>query len=463
MRSISNKIAALVCCLLVSGVGTTFADDGGANGGVISSMQDQIRQLNKQISMLESKMVNMAAQPVASAPVYSNNQGAYLQPVGEGDVGTMGHLLSAEDIYVGGHVDVQYNQNLTRGGNSIAGGNQGRILDTDRESFTVNAVELQFIREANADGGAGFRADVLMGEDAQVINGDGTNTDKFDLQQAYIEYVQPLSFFEDSDILPGSINIKAGRMETLAGFEVISGPDNWNISRSFAFGLTVPFNHTGVRTNFGLFDDFFDVYLGVNNGWDNAVDNNEGKTLETGIGWSPIESLEVFHALYWGNENTSATDGSVAGGNRVLLTNTAKIQATDALTLAGELNMGNEASATGGTAVAQDVEWYSYAGYARLAVTERDAFTYRAELMKDEEGFRSAAFANATAGTTSVGARTLWSHTLTYEREVMDNLLARAEYRLDHCKSNNAASGASCFGDDNGQQTIGAQLIYLIG
>ena len=186
------------------------------------------------------------------------------------------------DIQVGGYVETQYNQNLTRGGNPIAGGNTGRIFDNDRESFTVNAVEVNFAKEANPEGGAGFRVDVMMGEDSQVVNADG-NSDKFNLQQAYVEYVQSLSFLGDTNLISDTVNFKAGRFTTLAGAEVIEGADNWNISRSYAFGLALPFVHTGVRSNFQLLNDFFDVYFGVNNGWDNAVDNNTGKTFEFGF------------------------------------------------------------------------------------------------------------------------------------------------------------------------------------
>ncbi len=60
----------------------------------------------------------------------------------------------------------------------------------------MNAAELNFTKEADPDGGAGFRIDIAMGEDTGVVAADGLTGDIIDLQQAYIEYNQPLSFFE---------------------------------------------------------------------------------------------------------------------------------------------------------------------------------------------------------------------------------------------------------------------------
>lgn len=412
MKDLATKFAALLCCLILSGAGTAAADEAAA-------LRDEMATLNRQMSTLEAKFAGL--QQTGSVPTYVATS------AGE----EKSSLIS--DIQVGGYVETQYNQNLTRGGNPIAGGNTGRIFDTDRESFTVNAVEVNFAKEANPEGGAGFRVDVMMGEDAQVVNGDGAAADKFDLQQAYVEYVQSLSFLGDTTLISDTINFKAGRFTTLAGAEVIEGPDNWNISRSYAFGLALPFVHTGVRSNFQLLNDFFDVYVGVNNGWDNAVDNNKGKTFEFGLGYSPIEKVSLFHAIYFGSENngTAAVD---AGGGRFLSSNVISFDVTEKLSLKGELNFGNQ----------QDYEWQSYNAYARYALTDKWAVAYRIEYFQDDKSFRTGL------------SDTLWGNTFTLERQVAENLIGRIEYRLDRSNDNDA------YGEDSNMSTIGAQLIYVI-
>lgn len=419
MKDLATKFAALLCCLILSGAGTATADEAAA-------LRDEMATLNRQMSTLEAKFAGL--QQSGSVPTYVATS------AGE----EKSSLIS--DIQVGGYVETQYNQNLTRGGNAIAGGNNGRIFDTDRESFTVNAVEVNFAKEANPEGGAGFRVDIAMGEDAQVVNGDGAATDKFDLQQAYVEYVQSLSFLGDTTLISDTINFKAGRFTTLAGAEVIEGPDNWNISRSYAFGLALPFVHTGVRSNFQLLNDFFDVYFGVNNGWDNPVDNNTGKTFEFGLGYSPIEKVSLFHALYFGNENTD-TDGSNAAGSRFLFSNVISFDVTEKLSLKGEFNVGQQRRAvTSG----ENVQWTSYNAYARYQLTDKWAAAYRFELFRDQQAFRSSL------------DRTLWGQTFTIERQIAENLIGRVEYRLDRSEEVDA------FGEDSNMQTIGAQLIYVI-
>jgi len=409
-----RKIFALGLCGLLAAEGVAFAQVD----------QSQLNQIKDQIAVLQSKMANI-----------ETGSSAYVPPAeGEGK----GFF---DDVQVGGHMDVQYNQNLTRGGNAIAGGNTGRIFDTDRESFTVNATEINVTKAANPEGGAGFRFDVLMGEDAQVVNGDGAAADKFDLQQAYIEYTQPLGMFADNEILPQSINLKAGRFVTLAGLEVIESQNNWNASRSFTFGLAIPFVHTGVRSNFKMFNEALDIYLGMVNGWDNAVDNNKDKTLESAIGYKPLENVSMFHTIYWGHEGNDAS-GNAAGGSRFLNTNVMTVNLTEALSVAGEVNIGNQRRAS---ATMENVQWYSFAGYARYQLAEKWALAYRGELFRDQELFRTAL------------DRTIWSQTFTLEHNLADNLITRLEYRYDKADNLNA------FGGDSSQQTIGAQVLYLIG
>lgn len=411
MKDLATKFAALLCCLLLSGAATAAADDAAA-------LKDEMANLNRQMSTLEAKFAGL--QQTGAVPTYvATSAGA-----------EKSSLIS--DIQIGGYVETQYNQNLTRGGNPIAGGNTGRIFDNDRESFTVNAVEIDLTKEANPEGGAGFRVDIAMGEDSQVVNSDG-NGDKFNLQQAYVEYNQSLAFLGDTDLISDTINFKAGRFVTLAGNEVIEGPDNWNISRSYAFGDTIPFVHTGVRSNFQVINDFFDVYVGVNNGWDNPVDNNKGKTFEFGLGYSPIEKVSVFHSIYFGSENNGGAAEN-SGGGRFLSSNVISFEATDKLTLKGEINFGTQ----------QENSWQSYNAYARYALTDKWAVAYRLEFFHDDQAFRSGL------------SDTLFGNTLTLERQIADNLIGRLEYRLDRSNDNDA------YGDGANMQTIGAQLIYVI-
>lgn len=433
------SVILLVCFVAFSG--TALAEDNEA-------LRNEVKELRGVVNELQGQVRNLSTMQGHITPTPGKEP---LMPyVGAGEQVPGGFVRTLSDIHMGGYIDVQYSQALNDGTDHRAGAgagaaqntatNPGRVFDTDQDSFTLNAIELNFQRSANPEGGAGFRADIAIGEDSEVVDFDmSTDRDEFSIQQAYIEYVQPLNFWEGNEILPDTVNFKAGRFVTLAGAEVIEAPDNWNVSRSFAFGLAIPFTHLGVRSNFQMFNDFLDVYLGLNNGWDNVVDNNDYRTLETGLGWSPIENVSFFHSLYWGPENNDQS-----GHKRFLTSHVVSVDLTDKFSVKGEFNQGFQNRVLTGTET-NSADWQSYAGYARYQLTDKFAMAYRAEIFKQDELNRTTL------------DDTLWEQTLTAEHKLTDNLIARLEYRYDKADSNNA------FDLDSNQQTLGGQVIYLIG
>ena len=52
--------------------------------------------------------------------------------------------------------------------------------------------------------------------------------------------------------------------------------------------MQVPFTHTGLKMSYGI-TDALSASLYVVNGWDNAEDNNSGKSLGVSIGYAPSD------------------------------------------------------------------------------------------------------------------------------------------------------------------------------
>jgi hypothetical protein len=190
------------------------------------------------------------------------------------------------------------------------------------------------------------------------------------------------------------------------------------------------------------------------------VDNNEYKTIETGLGFSPIKNVSIFSSFYFGPENARQK-----GHKRYMMSNVAKWNATDKLAFMGEVNVGTQrrvrhddddpdctefdsdsGSPTCPTiGVFRNVTWHSYAGYVRYQITPKVATAYRIELFRDHDRFRL-----------TPAAESVWEQTFTVEYRPYENLIARAEYRFD--KENDG----TIFNGDSNQNTLGAELIYLI-
>lgn len=454
-----GKLVVLTAVMLSAASLYCFADD----SGEVVTLRQQVKDLTSKLNSLENRVSGLAAAPRDIASPIVPASGA----------GPGGLIHTIQDIKMGGYLDIQYNQNMTNtrnnnvagvaqsitsgSGNAAAGGNPVRVFDNNQNTFSMNAAVLEFQKDPNPEGGVGFRFDLAAGHNATVVDlfTDGVQNGDVTFEQAYIDIVAPLSVFKGSDVFDDVIDIKVGRYWTLAGAEVVRSPDNWNISRSVAFGWGLPFGHTGARATYKLFKDQVTTWVGLNNGWDNVIDYNKQKTMEGGFSFSPIENLTLTSTAYLGAENAHDTKvGGTTVGNansrRFLLSNVALWNATDKLSFMGEINFGNQHRVNGLEGTTQkSAQWHSYAAYARYKLTDRAAVVSRTELFVDDDTFRFL----GTAGT-SKDHQNIWEQTFTLEYNIYENLVGRLEYRYDRSDDTNIFNG-----HDN-QQTIGGQLLY---
>ncbi len=416
--------------------GAAFAEE-----SEVAALKAQVEALSRKLEAMDSKMMTME-KPAPSAQV------AYIPPPTEAK---HGFVRAMEDIHMGGYVETQFQNKV---GEPQQAGNVGRSLtDKASDTFSMNAAKLWFEKVASPEGGAGFRIDMMMGSDVPYyfnsLKGSygSTAPAAFAFEQAYVQYVAPLGFWSDSTILPHAVDIKAGRMVTLAGNEVIEGPFNWNSGRSVSFGYAIPFTHSGIRATYSLFNNYLTVYQGINNGWDNDIDNNSYKTFENAFSFSPFKDVKWTTATYFGPENNAAS-----GGKRFLATNVLNWDATPKLSFAGEFDIGNQPRVD----IAMDdnfhtAQWFDYAAYAKYKFTDKIAAAYRFEYFDDSNRYRN------WTGAGNAGAARDVANTLTLEYKPYENMIARAEYRIDYAH----AGDGNVFGGKNQQNTLGGQLSYL--
>ena len=153
-------------------------------------------------------------------------------------------LANKLNLSLYGYVETSYTQNFN---NPSDGVNNNRSFDGDANSFRPNMAQLVLEKAASPGGAlsdrAGFRLKLNFGEDAKFTGGGAADSDDYDFQEAYVQYMPA-----------DNLTFQAGRMNTLIGYEVIESPLNPNFSRSFLFGMGEPFTVTGFRASFDFSD-----------------------------------------------------------------------------------------------------------------------------------------------------------------------------------------------------------------
>jgi hypothetical protein len=239
----------------------------------------QDSDLRKELDELKSKVKALEAEKAAPAPEKD------LLDVSDT---TILDLLVRE-AKVGGFIDAGYifNMNRPKEADGDKGHNGVHIFTEDPNTFYLHNAQLELKRDPTKEVIVGYDIRLMVGSDAAGV--DLNSSGNFGLQQANIQILTPIG---------DGVTWKIGKFATLAGAEVIESKDNFNYTRSLNFNWAIPFTHTGIRGTYNLAGGKFGFTLGLNNGWDNQVDDNFGKTLEAQVAFTPIEWLSAYLNFY---------------------------------------------------------------------------------------------------------------------------------------------------------------------
>ena len=336
---------------------------------------------------------------------------------------------------------------------------------------------------------AGFRADVMFGEDATYFTNRDSGTTRSDntsqdsnslfLEQAYVSIRAPVG---------NGWDFKVGKFVSILGYEVIERPANMNITYGLLF-QQFPLYYTGVLSSY-RFDEYLDGKLGVVNG--SNTDNNT-TTSGQGDGVALLAALDVTAPggnATWSNnfqwstnaENDSSLDDTQPGASSTVVGglnessgtgytfiynswgNWAPQACDDKLLLAfntvlGTANSNNSAdtdpvnvSNSGGTT------WWGAGAYLKYQFNDWFHVASRGEYLGGNNLHKISSFpAYSDAG------MSLWEYTLTAGFNVIDNLLLRAEYRMDwgtnSTQNSNPNTQDSGFGGGPSYYA-GAEVVY---
>jgi hypothetical protein len=360
-------------------------------------------------------------------------------------------------------VDYLYDINRPSGGAQPA----LRVFENKKNSFLLNQGNIHVERQPES--GLGFVVDLDFGETANVVNNatffgrtdkggnniTGNGTDFFDARQFYLTYTVPVG---------SGIKLKAGRFVTLAGAEVIKSYNNlnYNVTESILFGFSIPFTHTGIMASYA-FNDLLSLDLCVINGWDTVADNNDGKSVHSGLTIAPSPRFTIYITGTYGPEQTAHSVMDNLGNTltihpgkseRLLLTTLITVKPTDQLTLILDHNYGRETDVVPRDGGLHTAEWHGLAGYVVYAFTDALSGTLRAEVFNDMDGARVLGFPNGGSGLAATYFEV--SPAVTYK--IADGLLWRNELRHDESDTKKAFPRENRFA--RGQDTIATELVY---
>ena len=396
-------------------------------------------------------------------------------------------------IKLSGYVDAGYSYNFTgQGGNSQV---NSRVQSDSAQQgdFNLYAVKIALEKAMTSENKAqaGFRVDVMIGEDAKYLanpaqtysstslNNTQQDSNYLFLEQAYVQLRAPVG---------NGWDFKVGKFASILGYEVMERPANMNITYGLLYNQ-FPFWYTGVLSSY-KFDEYLDGKLGVANG---ANSDNNTTTSGGSDGVALLAALNVTNPggnANWSNnfeystasENSTGASPTAAGTattQNALPSNVASTStgggawtiiynswgnwapkfANDKLLLAFDSVLGNTAGANqvGGP---QNTTWYGASAYAKYQFNDWFSLMSRGEYFGGDNLNK---INNTTGNFNPDAGLSWWEYTITAGFNVIDNVLIRAEYRLDwgdNISGTNTGANAGQLNSSGPAHYAGAEVVY---
>ena len=277
-------------------------------------------------------------------------------------------VLSSSGIAITGYLAASYYHS--------SGESTFHEFDVNHDTFQLDQAAVQVGYQPKE--GFGAFADLLVGEDARILNAAENQTNStFNARQAYLQYAT------------GAWTLIGGKFTTLAGEEYSNPTSDTNFSRSLLF-FAQPLTHTGVRATWAA-SGTLSLVAGINNGWNTTSTSYGSKTAELGAAFTPTKELAL---------NLQGYFGKVPGydAERSFVDFVASYNLTDALSFALNYDWGMQQQNTG-----PDLRWNGLAAYVNYALNAQWRVSARGEYLDDQDGFNSGTPQKLKEGTVTIG------------------------------------------------------------
>src|SRR6266566_4924502 len=387
------------------------------------------------LSALLIAPVWLAAQSAPSAPADTTDKKGVAPPAP-----TVNHLeTTLAGFKLSGFAEASYAYSgRSLGDTAIV----GRLYDRLQNRFTLNALAVVLDRPYDpAKLSAGFHTELLVGQDATVIQSNGlfagaATPVPVDLAHLYVTLNLPTAS-------GNGLQLKVGRIPTLLGLEVIEtyANPNWSEGNQFIYVENATALGVSVETKF---NDHVDLQLRVNNGWDQVSDNNSRKSLMGRVGIYPDAATSLGIVGFWGPEEAGINGANRYGVDGLLWRKLGKA----ALWVQGDYGK-EQANATLPDPT-QDAQWWALGGWVTYDFTSSFGLALRGDYMNDEDGARTSGVLGFPANT----GQKFGSGTATLNVRAWPNAVVRPELRYDR-------SSLAAFAGKKDQLTFAVAVAYL--
>jgi len=318
----------------------------------------------------------------------------------------------------------------------------GRLYDRLQNRFTLNALAVVLDKPYDpAKFSAGFHTELLVGQDATVIQSGGFfgPSTPADLPHLYVTLNVPTAS-------GNGLQFKVGRIPTLLGLEVIETIANPNWSEGNQFIYVENFTGTGLSVE-TKFNNYVDVQFRVINGWDQVSDNNGRKSLMARVGLYPNALSSLGLTGYWGPEEAGNNNANRYGFEGLLWRKLGKT----AVWVQGDY--GAEQANAALPDPTQDAKWWALGGWVTYDFSSSLGLALRGDYVNDENGARTNGALGYPAAPVNLGQK-FGSATATLNIKTWPSAVLRPELRYDR-------STLAAFDGKKDQITVAMSLTYL--
>jgi hypothetical protein len=411
-------LGACVSTALLATGSTAMAQAESGNTVRMERLEKENAELKTRLDALESMAKKEGLTPSGTTPKY---------------------LKALSEMQISGFVTASYFYDTSTPRDDKS---NGYLWNTSENSFSLNKVKLTLASPAVERSGdkwdAGYRASLIWGEDAPIVNTGGESQGLEEVREAFVELNAPLGT---------GLNMKVGQLISLLNYESgDGGAANPNFSQGYQWFYTGNGPSAGAQLGY-TFTDWLDVKVRVQNGiYAGAIDNNDGKAYMASVGLKPMKDLWVSLIGFQSHENSGF---SMAGGSLL-----AGYQVNEKFGVGTEFDY-----FVFDPDPADEAIFWSIGGWFTYDFTAKVGLALRAEYLDDKDGFGIKGIAlGGRAGSAIMSPDAtgdLASVALTLNYKPVPSIKIQPELRFDHTSYKDGFDGVQ------DRFLIGAGVSYL--